>query len=78
MGNNNTEADTEAAHGPHPSAQREPARTNGNRDANGAANGVVSQAPANGNAASSFSSSDEDMENGQAGPTARGSEAAKS
>ena len=82
MGNHNPAADTEAAHGPNPSVQREPSRPIGNRAANGvangAANGDVSQAPANGNAASSSSSSDEDLENGQAGPTGRGSEAAKS
>ena len=90
MGNHNPEADAEAAHGPNPSVQREPSRANGNRVANGSANGsangfangsangAASQAPANGNAASSSSSSDEDMENGRAGPTGRGSEAAKS
>lgn len=82
VSNHNPEADTEAAHGPNPSVQRELTRPNGNRAANGNGNGVangdVSQAPANGNAASSSSSNDEDMENGQAGPTGRGSEAAKS
>lgn len=75
MGNHNPMADAEAAHGPNPSVQRASA----NGAANGAANGnAASQAPANGNGASSSSSSDEDMENGQAGPTGRGSQAPKS
>lgn len=84
MGNHNREADAEAAHGPYPSVQREPSRADGVADeaangaADGTANGAASQAPANGNAASSSSSSDEDMENGQAGPTGKGSKAAKS
>ena len=89
MGNQNPEADAEAAHGPDPSKQREPSRATPNRIADGAANGTAdgiangaaSQAPANGNTAGSSSSSDssaDEMENGQAGSHAKGSKAAKS
>ena len=68
VGNNNPEADAEAAHGPKPSVQGQASRANPNRTANGAAN----QAPANGNG------SHEDMENGQAGPHATASQPPKS
>lgn len=66
VGNKNSEADAEAADGPNPSVQGQASRASPNRTANGAA----SHAPANGNG------SQEDMENGQAGPHSTASEGA--
>ena len=56
VGNQNPEADAEAAHGPDPLTRKDPSRQTPNSTANG------DSAPANGN-----SDHAEDMENGEVG-----------
>ena len=65
VGNANPEADAEAARGPNPLYKGQPSQDRPNRTGTGAG----AKAPANGNA--------DDMEKGQAGAQAKGSQSNK-